>query len=78
MCGGCELGQRDLAVGRALDLSEAVDELDVLRRGLHLVGGELTQLFGDLLGGATTARPLLTRVCEPVAPMSHGPASVSW
>ena len=27
---------------------------------------------------ATTARPLLNRVCEPVAPMSYGATLVSW
>ena len=30
------------------------------------------------IAASTTARPLLIVVCEPDAPASHGPASVSW
>ena len=64
--------------GLPLTRTAAVGQLEVVAVRLELLGGQVEQLLADLVGGATTARPLLNVVCEPDAPTSHGPASVSW
>ena len=74
---GREIRDRDPAVGRALDLGVAVDELDVLGRGLHLLGSQLAQLLADLAGGADDGAAVVDQRLRAGRAHVPGPASVS-